>query len=308
MSGRERVVLAVPGRLTMHDIAPNGDALLSFENGRREAVGAHIDDAQERNLTWFDWSWLADISPDGKLILIVEQASAVRGQNTAYVRPIDGGPAVRIGEGHARGTPFTRDGRSVVVHTGSQLEMLAIGVGEPRVIPLSEVEVIQSWTPFADNARLLALASRHGEPQRLFEMAVGTGAVRQISETPAAWPARLSNDEQTVTAMDESDRVLLFPVAGGDPRPATGCRPGDVPIGWTPDDKALYVYRRGRTSVLIERVDITTGERTPWHTIRPADPAGINDIMPVHITSDGQTYAYSYRRFLSDLYVVTGLA
>jgi len=61
-----------------------------------------------------------------------------------------------------------------------------------------------------------------------------------------------------------------------------------VPIGWTPDDKALYVYRRGRTSVVIERVDITAGERTPWHTIRPADPAGINDIMPVHITRTGR--------------------
>jgi hypothetical protein len=67
-----------------------------------------------------------------------------------------------------------------------------------------------------------------------------------------------------------------------------------------------------RTSVSIERVDITTGERTPWHTIRPADPAGINDIrpsyvMPVYITPDGQTYAYSYPRVLSDLYVVSGL-
>jgi len=29
--------------------------------------------------------------------------------------------------------------------------------------------------------------------------------------------------------------------------------------------------------------------------------------MPVHITPDGQTYAYGYRRQLSDLYIVTGL-
>ena len=36
-------------------------------------------------------------------------------------------------------------------------------------------------------------------------------------------------------------------------------------------------------------------------------PAGILDIMPVHITPNGKTYAYGYRRLLSDLYVVTGL-
>jgi hypothetical protein len=29
--------------------------------------------------------------------------------------------------------------------------------------------------------------------------------------------------------------------------------------------------------------------------------------MPVHITPDGQTYAYGYRRFLSDLFIATPL-
>jgi len=31
------------------------------------------------------------------------------------------------------------------------------------------------------------------------------------------------------------------------------------------------------------------------------------DIMPVCITSDGESYAYGYRRLLGDLYIVTGL-
>ena len=50
-----------------------------------------------------------------------------------------------------------------------------------------------------------------------------------------------------------------------------------------------------------------TGERNEWMTVRPDDPAGILDIMPVHVTPDGKTYAYGYRRQLSDLYIVTGL-
>jgi len=133
------------------------------------------------------------------------------------------------------------------------------------------------------------------------------GALRQITAVPMGWPVLLSNDDRTVAAMGEDDRVLLVSVDGGDVRPAAGCGEGDVPIGWATDDRALYVHRRGRTEVLIERVDIESGERTPWHTIRPADPAGINDIMPICITADGQTYAYGYRRFLSDLYIVSGL-
>jgi serine/threonine protein kinase/DNA-binding beta-propeller fold protein YncE len=311
MSGRERIVLAVPGRVSLHDISPAGDVLLAFENGRREAAAGRINPPQERNLTLFDWSWVADISDDGKLIVIVEQAGAVRAQNTTYVRPVDGGPAVRIGEGHARGRPFTPDGKWIIVDPGGsppRLEMLPIGAGEPRLLPVPQLETLIAWHPFADGERLLLHGNAQGQPPHLFEMSLADGAIRQISQISVGWPARLSNDGQRVAAMGESDMVFLLPVAGGEAQPVNGCAAGDVPIGWTPDDRALYVYRRGRTSVAIERVDIATGERTPWHTIRPADPAGINDIMPVYITPDGQTYAYAYRRFLSDLYAVSGLS
>ena len=41
--------------------------------------------------------------------------------------------------------------------------------------------------------------------------------------------------------------------------------------------------------------------------LRPGDPAGIMDIMPIQLTRDGERYAYSYRRFMSDLYIVEGL-
>jgi len=224
---------------------------------------------------------------------------------------------VRIGEGDARGRVFTPDGKWIIVDTGGtprHLEMLPVGSGVPRLLPVPQLETLIAWYPFADGGRLLLHGNAHGEPPHLFEMSLVDGAIRQFSQVPVGRPTRLSNDGQNVAAMGESDTtVLLLPVAGGEARPVPGCVAGDLPIGWTPDDRALYVYRRGRTSVSIERVDITTGERTPWHTIRPADPAGINDIMPgyvmpVYITPDGQTYAYSYRRFLSDLYVVSGLS
>jgi len=315
MSGGERIVLAVPGRVSLHDISPAGDVLLAFENGRREAAAGRIDALQERNLTLFDWSYLADISDDGKLIVIMEQAGAVRAQSTIYVRPVDGGPPVRIGEGRARGRLFTSDGKWIIADPGGTppcLEMLPVGAGVPRLLPVPHLETLIAWHPFADGERLLLHGNAHAEAPHLFEMSLNDGAIRQISQVPVGWPARLSNDGQHVAAMGENDTILLLPVAGGEARPVPGCMAGDLPIGWTLDDRALYVYRRGRTTVLIECVDVTTGERTPWHTIRPADPAGINDIVPgyvmtVYITPDGQTYAYSYRRVLSDLYVVTGV-
>ena len=55
------------------------------------------------------------------------------------------------------------------------------------------------------------------------------------------------------------------------------------------------------------RLDVSSGERQEWLEIRPDDPAGILDIMPAHITPDGETYAFGDRRLLSNLYMVTGL-
>ena len=308
MSGRQRPVLPTPGRSSLHDISSDGRVLIAVENGRREVVAGHLGESQEKNLSWFDWSWLSDISHDGKLVLLTEQAAAVRGRNTLYVRPVDGSPAVQIGEGHGRGRPFSRDSNWIIAETPKGLELLPVGAGQPRVIPTQQLEKVLACQLFPDNQRLLVLGNEAGRAMHLFELRVDAGGpARQISPVVAAWPVLLSNDAQTVAAMGQDDRVLLFPVSGGDPHPVQTCGAGDLPIGWTPDDRALYVYRRGRVSVTIDRADISGSERKEWHTIRAADPAGILDIFPVHITADGGTYAYGYRRFLSDLYIVNGL-
>ncbi|MFI5182563.1 MAG: hypothetical protein ACHQPI_14350 [Thermoanaerobaculia bacterium] len=39
----------------------------------------------------------------------------------------------------------------------------------------------------------------------------------------------------------------------------------------------------------------------------PADPAGVVEIVSVLLTPDATSYAYSYHRILSDLFLVEGL-
>ena len=50
-----------------------------------------------------------------------------------------------------------------------------------------------------------------------------------------------------------------------------------------------------------------TGELTPVCTLMPLDPAGVSEIVQIIFTPDARTWAYSYRRLLSDLYLVKGL-
>ena len=60
----------------------------------------------------------------------------------------------------------------------------------------------------------------------------------------------------------------------------------------------------------IDRVEIPSGKRTPWKQLAPLDLAGVD--TPGRggffaVTPDGRTYAYSYERSLSTLYLVDGL-
>jgi hypothetical protein len=54
-------------------------------------------------------------------------------------------------------------------------------------------------------------------------------------------------------------------------------------------------------------VNVSTGQRTPWKTLTPADPSGVDGMGPVEITPDAKAYAYGCSRDLSDLYLAEGL-
>ena len=65
LAGAERLVARIPGTLTLHDVSPNGRVLLARDTWRRELMGMRADEAKERNLSWQDYSYPAELSDDG---------------------------------------------------------------------------------------------------------------------------------------------------------------------------------------------------------------------------------------------------
>ncbi len=65
-SGDVRLILRFPGPVELEDLATDGRVLINrftSQTGIRYlAPGAQ----QERDLSWLDWSWIADLSPDGQ--------------------------------------------------------------------------------------------------------------------------------------------------------------------------------------------------------------------------------------------------
>ncbi len=77
LSGKERLILRVPGTLTLHDITRDGRVLLTVDNAQFGVLGLAAGENAERNLSWFDWSLVADVSADGKTLLFFESGEGV---------------------------------------------------------------------------------------------------------------------------------------------------------------------------------------------------------------------------------------
>jgi hypothetical protein len=72
------------------------------------------------------------------------------------------------------------------------------------------------------------------------------------------------------------------------------------------DGRSLFVWKRDLPA-RVYRIDLETGKRELWKELMPVDPGGVERISNVVVTPDARSYAYTFSRLLSDLFVVEGL-
>ena len=120
--------------------------------------------------------------------------------------------------------------------------------------------------------------------------------------------AAIAPDGARVAILSADNRLLVYPAAGGNPDQITAAEPL-APLRWSKDGLWIFVQRLGRPTELparVFRVRARNGEIEPWNEISPADPMGVNSVTGVSIGPDERSYVYSYRRVLSELYLVDG--
>ena len=311
LSGRLRVVARVPGGLKLHDIAKNGRVLLTRESPRVGILGMLQGDTRERDMSFLDYSFAADLSPDAGTLLFDEEGEAGGANYSVHLRHADQSPVVRLGEGNA--LALSPDGKwalSMLPAANSPFLLLPTGTGERKQIAAEGVGAEQAATWFPDSRSFL-FAGREGEHGlRVYSQSIEGGKPRAITPEGiiAALPGfTVSSDGSRLAAVGPDHKITIFPVGGGPGRPVPGALEGEYPLRFTSDGRALYVWRRGDVPARISRIDVESGQREVWRDLLPADPAGVERISNVLVTADGKGYAYCYARLLSDLFIVEGL-
>jgi hypothetical protein len=306
-NGELRSVGQAPGTLTLRDIAPDGRALLSVESRRLEMAGSIAGEARERDFALTDWSRVQQLSPDGSLLLFDESGEGARWRYVTYIRKTHNGETLRLQEGLAQGFDASGSSAFVLSEDRAKLWRIPVSGGAGKELPSSGL--IYQWArPFPDGSRLLALANLPQQPLRLYIQTIQTGKARPLTGPLMVRNAAASADGSSVAVLDPDGRLLLFATDGGSPREIFSDEPL-APIRWSKDGEWLFVMHLRasvQSSAQVSRLRIANGQLLPWKVLKPADTIGVNSITGVTIADDEESYVYSYRRVLSDLYLAEG--
>jgi serine/threonine protein kinase/Tol biopolymer transport system component len=308
LSGRVRLLVRVPGELTLLDADREGNVLMTRGNDRSGMLVFAPGETKEHDLSWLDWSTPYDISRDGRTILFSEGGEGGGPKYGAYLRRTDGSPAVRLGDGSP--TSLSPDGKWVIQRPNvspAQFFLVPTGVGEQKALTHDDINHLRAtWLP--DGKSFVFSGNKPGHGVRLFVQSIDGGPPKPITPegvSPAGF--QVSPDGNVIAAVGSDRRSYFYSISGGEPRLIPGMIEGEHALGWSTDGRSLFVLRGGPPPAPVFRLDIASGKEVLWKEFSPADPAGISAINGGEVVLDGKAYFYSYIRTLSDLYLVTGL-
>jgi len=300
VDGMVRLVLRVPGSLHLGDMGADGSVLLSQVDARTEIHGRIPGDVVERDLSWFDWSTVPRLSADGKTLLFTEEGDGGGPDYSVFIRPTDGGPAVRLGAG--LGVDISPDGRWVLAvrlnPEPAQLMLLPTGAGEAKVLTDDELSHNFAWF-VGDGSTIVFDGFAPGRPRRMYLQNVAGGVAKPV--TPEGVTGPVSRDGKAV-AFERK----IYPTDGSPPRPIPGLEPADRIVAWGADSGTLFLRQLFPSGdYVVFRLDTATGRRTLLHKVPRV--SGVQPGPWFTIALDGSTYMTTYLELRAELFRVTGL-
>jgi hypothetical protein len=304
LAGRERLVTRFMGLVDLFDISRDGLVLVSPADFRIEMLARASGETKERELTWLGMSLVDDISKDGSRVLFTELPEGAGEGGSTYLRGIDGSPAVRLGEGVAQA--LSPDGKWALATLSSPSRLIVLPTGPGQAKELTRpglTYLLAKWFP--DGRRVVFVAQEKEGGRRTYVQDADGGEPRPVA--PAGLTGLLvTPDGRSLVIRNGDGKAFLQPLDGGEPRPIAGIKPGELEIGWSSDGRSLFVARYRDLVTEIHRLDPVTGREERLLNLIPSDAAGIQP-WSVAVSADGKSYAYSFVRNLTNLYLIDGL-
>ena len=254
-----------------------------------------------------DFSWVFDISRDGRTILFNEQGVGGGPGYAVYLRgtrSIAGGPAR---QGHPA---IAVPGRSIGARHGHGDEHADDPADRcwrvSRPADSTASRPTRGRAGFRTASASCSQESRTAKGQRMYVQDLTGGPPRPV--TPEGVSERANT--LTRTANGSSHEEGAAPALPGRRRRATAAEGRtcgrQAPLIWRDDGRVLFV-RHGRLPARIFALDAADRTTDAGARDRAARSVGVDAMGDIRITPDGKSYAYVFITIALSLYQVTGL-
>jgi len=304
LKGNQRTLAQAAGWIVLDDLASNGHALVNSVNSRL-GISYSAADGSSADLSWFDASYLFQLSDDGKLLLF-EEFSSLQGRNPSiYLRKTDGSPAILLGYGNR--PTLSPDNKWVLnIHrepAGAQLVLLPTGPGEQKTLETQQV-TLQTVEWFPDGKRILVNGSAPGQQVRSWVYSLDKNSLEPL--TPEGVRATFISPDGRSYIVSDPEKVEVAAFAGGPPRKIADLVNGEAVARWSNDGRSIFLRKNEGATLQVLRLDVNTGQKQAWRTLHVPEPGGSFTGL-VGISADGKACAVSFQHDLANLYEVTGL-
>jgi hypothetical protein len=304
-------VLSSTGRLVVHDVAPDGRVLLERATLRTEIVFHRVGEAEERELSWLDFSGVVAMSPSGDAILFYESGEGGGPEYATFLRRTDGSPPLRLGAGRA--LDLSPDGRlvlSVDVRNAAALDLTPTGAGEIRKIRVPGLAA-HEYAGFLADGRRIWVTGRDASGKRgtwLTDLAATSPRLLPLPEGRILRRNTFTSDGASFVAFcPEGGLACRYDSVEGRPTPLPGAQQGWAPVATDRQGRVYFRDRAADTAERLLRLDPATRRVTPLGTLVPRDRSGAYGVLDLTVAASGEAWAYTFQRRLSDLHVVSGL-
>lgn len=306
------VIARLPVNMTLWDVADDGNLLIAQTDDRAAMIARLPGTSSDRDLSWLDASWIVEVSRDGKQVLFSETGQGVGREFRAYLRGIDGSPAILLGQGSP--LALSPDARFALIRqdvdpgdaTLSTLDIVPTGAGATQRLadePMRHHGAI--WMP--DGRAIVISGTLKGKEWRIYRIDLPDGRLSPLTvEGRGDW--FLSPDGATIAVQRAQPGLWFYPTRDdGAPRilKTTGT---ESLIGWIEDGLLVMNFEEeGAPFGDVQLLDPDTGRLRHWTNILPRDSAGIMAFVAFSTTPDGRVRVFTWHRALSNLYLATGL-
>jgi len=303
LSGKSRAVYSLPGDFILQDVSPGGDLCLLISSESRTALMLRRAGGTPQDFSWFNQTFVTDISPDGKFLLFYDGGLEV--PFGSWMRSIDGGDAVRLGEWED--PKFSPDGKWIVALTPTRLGPPQIllhpnGPGQTRQLTSSPAS---HWRPSFAGKQTILFTRVEGDKKEIWRMNTdGTGSRAVVAGCD--WPVANETADSFVCVGEDQRSLFVHQLEGGQGRLVYSLPTVERfrHARWNDQgDRILAVTDRGRLLELSASRPLLVSEEQ-----LPLPESEMNStLFTAALTGRGTLQAYSVGRFASSLYLVAGL-